>query len=167
MRHWPRKCSVCIFLESGHSFPVWQQWCHFFTVGLIHAKKCRYTTHATSTSVLIWECGHTKKLLQAKQGHDLYHLHLYLYVCVLPPGTDSVLGSMSPCPLLQGAACSQGVGRPRNALGMAKKTQLELLVQPTLWRVVYTKRFAPGSPQEAAAEARLELFSSLNHQATL
>lgn len=136
-------------------------------MGLTHAKQCGYTTHATSTPVLIWECGHTKKLLQAKEGCDLSHLHLYLCVCLLLPSTDGVLGTMSPCPLLQGAACSQGVGRPRNALGMAKMTQLELPPQPTLWRAVYTKRLAPGSPQEAAAEAKLELFSNLNHQAAL
>lgn len=131
---------------------------------LIHAKECRYTTHATSTPLVIWECGHTKRLLQAKQGCDLSPPCLYLCVCFLPPSTEGMLGTVSLCPLLQGAACSQGVGRPRNSLGVAKMTQPELPPQPTLWRVVYTKRLAPGSPQEAAAEARLELFSNLNHQ---
>lgn len=88
-------------------------------------------------------------------------------MCLLPPGTDGVLGTMSPCSLLQGAARSQGVGRPRNTLGMVKMMQLELPPQPTLRGVVYTERLAPGSPQEAAAEARMELVSNLNPQAAL
>lgn len=69
-----------------------------------------------------------------------------------------------PCPL---AFCCKGVGRPRNTHGMAKMMQLELSPQPTLRRVVYTERLAPGSPQEAAAEARMELVSNLSPQAAL
>lgn len=45
--------------------------------------------------------------------------------------------------------------------------QLELPPQPTLRGIVYTERLAPGSPQEAAAEARMELVSNLNPQAAL
>lgn len=101
MRHWLWECIVCRFPEPSCSFPVWQQCCRTFTVGLTRAKHCGCTTHATSTPVLIWECGHTQKLLQAKQGCDLSPPHLYLRVLVTP-NTDGMFGTMSSCPLLPG-----------------------------------------------------------------
>lgn len=35
-------------------------------------------THGTTTPVLDWECGHTNKLLQGKQGRELSLPPLYL-----------------------------------------------------------------------------------------
>lgn len=119
MRHWPWKCSVCRFFESGQ--------CHIFTVGLTCAKHCRCTPMLQPHQCSSGSVGTLKSCCRPDKG-----VIFLLHICTCTPSADSLLGTVSSCPLPAPRVLG-GQGMARNyllwfhlLLRMAKMTQLEL-----------------------------------------
>jgi len=120
-------------------------------------------THAATTPVLGWECGHTNKLLQGKQGRELSPPPLYLCVLVSLRYRQQVSGAGYSSPLLWRSNLLPGHrGVKKHACGGRGDSVGAPVAAHPVGTCSYarTKRLARKSPQKLAVEARVEPISA-------